>query len=203
MQKYISAINKSVFHVKACEYHVNKQSGLWLVGSRDRQMTRKDCFTSTSLAYMCNVTQLPYPSSASWFGVVIPLISAVGIGGNLLNVVVLTRRRLLSTMSQLERSVTHGLTALAVSDLLFCLVVLLHPVFYSDLEASRRRGQQVHQHYYGGGNVESGGGSGSGRVSGWRSDTSPMSVVYRLYGPAVIDLMLMQVLFVIYWHFDS
>lgn len=119
---------------------------------------------------------MSYPSSASWFGAVIPLISAVGIGGNLLNMAVLTRRRLLSTMSQLERSVTHGLTALALSDLLFCFVVLLHPVFYHE--------QQLRHH---------GRDFTPARVSSWRSDTSPMSVVYRLYGPAVIDLMLMQV----------
>ena len=63
-------------------------------------------------------------ATPAWFRVVMPTISAVGIVGNLISIAVLTRRRLLSTMQHLERSVTHGLTALAVSDLLFCVAVL-------------------------------------------------------------------------------
>lgn len=56
-------------------------------------------------------------------GVVIP-IAVLGILGNLLNIFVLTRKQLLNTMDRMEKSVNVGLVALAVSDLLFCLLFL-------------------------------------------------------------------------------
>ncbi|ELT98988.1 hypothetical protein CAPTEDRAFT_205952 [Capitella teleta] len=62
--------------------------------------------------------------SPYWFRIVITIVCIVGIVGNLLNLFVLTRRRLLSSMQRLERCATYGLTALAVSDMLFCLTIL-------------------------------------------------------------------------------
>ena len=51
----------------------------------------------------------------------IPVICALGVIGNLLNLLVLTRRRLLCTMDRLEKSATYGLIALAFSDMMFCV----------------------------------------------------------------------------------
>ena len=62
----------------------------------------------------------------SWFQVLIPIISGLGVVGNLLNLTVLTQRRLLSRMDILEKSATHGLVALALSDMLFCATILPH-----------------------------------------------------------------------------
>lgn len=112
-------------------------------------------------------------SSPAWFRFIIPVISAVGIAGNLLNIAVLTRRRLLSTMQRLERSVTHGLTALAVSDLLFCVAVLPQGGFIDDSDDD-----------------EDGSGGGDDRT--WTTSTSPLTLVYRVYGVAVVNLLLMQ-----------
>lgn len=61
-----------------------------------------------------------------WFEIVIPIISFLGIVGNILNLLVLTRRRMLSSMDRLEKSATYGLVALALSDMLFCLSVFPH-----------------------------------------------------------------------------
>ena len=61
-----------------------------------------------------------------WFKIIIPMICSVGIVGNLLNLVVLTRRRMLSSMQRLERCATYGLTSLAMSDMMLCIVVLPH-----------------------------------------------------------------------------
>ena len=61
-----------------------------------------------------------------WFEIVIPIISVIGIVGNILNLILLTRRRLLSSMESLERSATYGLVALALSDMIFCLAIFPH-----------------------------------------------------------------------------
>ena len=55
---------------------------------------------------------------------VIPLICLIGLLGNILNIVVLSRRRLYLSLEKLESSVHTGLLALAVSDMLFCISVL-------------------------------------------------------------------------------
>lgn len=56
----------------------------------------------------------------------LPVVCCLGIVGNVLNLVVLTRRRMLSLMERLERSATYGLIALALSDMLFCAAVFPH-----------------------------------------------------------------------------
>jgi hypothetical protein len=59
---------------------------------------------------------------------VITVICALGIAGNLLNLVVLTRYRLrcAGAMERLERAAHAGLAVLATSDLLFCITLLPH-----------------------------------------------------------------------------
>lgn len=55
----------------------------------------------------------------------VPLVSVFGIIGNLLNLIVLTRKRLQRSMDHMEKSAQMGLVALAVSDMMVCLVYLV------------------------------------------------------------------------------
>ncbi|KAL8590272.1 hypothetical protein ACOMHN_006388 [Nucella lapillus] len=55
----------------------------------------------------------------------IPVISALGVVGNLLSLLVLTKENLHKVLSKMEISAHIGLIALAVSDFLLCLMVLL------------------------------------------------------------------------------
>jgi len=61
--------------------------------------------------------------------VLAPIVCVFGVIGNLLNLFVLTRRRVRRSMDGLERSVRIGLVALAVSDELFCIVYLVAVCF--------------------------------------------------------------------------
>lgn len=69
--------------------------------------------------------------AVSWIHIVLPLICIIGISGNLLNLVVLTRKRRAGPMQTLERSTNIGLTGLALSDLLFSTVALPYPFLSS------------------------------------------------------------------------
>jgi len=68
-------------------------------------------------------------SVESWYHVVerlvnravAPAICVFGIIGNLLNLVVLTRKRLQCSMDRMEKSAHVGLVALAISDMMFCV----------------------------------------------------------------------------------
>ncbi len=68
----------------------------------------------------------PRSHGLSWADIAIPSICAFGVIGNLLNLLVLTRRRLLHSMDRLEKSATYGLVALAFSDMMFCVAVFPH-----------------------------------------------------------------------------
>ncbi len=74
----------------------------------------------------------PPPDRHTWFEVIIPIISVLGVIGNVFNLLVLTRRRMLSSMDRLEKSATYGLVALALSDMLFCLSVLPSAFIYNE-----------------------------------------------------------------------
>lgn len=56
---------------------------------------------------------------------VVPTICVLGLIGNILNLVVLTREQLRCSLKPMERSVNTGFVALALSDVLFCLLYLL------------------------------------------------------------------------------
>lgn len=58
--------------------------------------------------------------------ILVPIICVFGILGNVLTLLVLTRKRLKVTCDGTERTVHIGLAALAVSDLLFCISSLPH-----------------------------------------------------------------------------
>ncbi len=81
-----------------------------------------------------------------WFETVLPIISFLGIVGNILNLLVLTRRRMLSSMDRLEKSATYGLVALALSDMIFCLAVFPHSFVGTELPVVD--GSHRYQLYY-------------------------------------------------------
>ena len=56
--------------------------------------------------------------------IVLPSICLLGIVGNILNLIVLTSRRLVSTMDRLEQSANYGLVGIAFADLMFCTLAL-------------------------------------------------------------------------------
>ena len=58
------------------------------------------------------------------YHVLVPLVCGIGILGNILNLVVLLQRQLHSTMDYMEKSAHMGIVALAVSDMLFCILAL-------------------------------------------------------------------------------
>ena len=57
--------------------------------------------------------------------VVLPVIFSMGIFGNIMNLVIFSRRRIRHRMSEVEKASTTGLISLAISDMLFCLIGLL------------------------------------------------------------------------------
>lgn len=61
-------------------------------------------------------------------GVFVPVVSAFGIVGNLLNLIVLTRKRLSRSMDHMEKSAQMGLVALALSDTIICALYLFASV---------------------------------------------------------------------------
>lgn len=69
--------------------------------------------------------------------ILMPAICIFGILGNVLNLVILTRRQLSITMDRLEKSSLLGLIALAVSDGLYCLSVLPSTLFRSTLSSAQ------------------------------------------------------------------
>ncbi len=60
---------------------------------------------------------------SDWIQMAVPVLSIFGVLGNTLNLVVLTRRRMRVGQDRLGRSANYGLVALAISDLLFCVIV--------------------------------------------------------------------------------
>ncbi|CAH1779901.1 unnamed protein product, partial [Owenia fusiformis] len=64
--------------------------------------------------------------------IALPIICSFGILGNSLNLVILTRKRMLRKMDQMEKSGCIGLVALAMSDLLFCTVRIPHAFYPGD-----------------------------------------------------------------------
>ena len=55
---------------------------------------------------------------------VILVVCVFGIGGNVLNLIILSQKSLVCTMKRMEKSAHYGLIALAVSDLFVCLAAL-------------------------------------------------------------------------------
>ena len=87
-------------------------------------------------------------SSSGWHSIeaILPAVCVLGVVGNSLSLLVLTRQKLLSGLEKLERSATYGLASLAISDLLFCLVVLPSPLATGSQHSSPPAGL-FHLHY--------------------------------------------------------
>ena len=63
------------------------------------------------------------------YHVILPIILSFGVLGNILNLLILTRKQLKRTMDRMEKSVHVGLVALAASDLLFCIIMFPRAIF--------------------------------------------------------------------------
>jgi len=86
-----------------------------------------------------------------------------GIGGNLLNLIILSQKSLVCTMKRMEKSAHYGLIALAVSDLFVCLTAL-PAVFY---------------------------GTGNSK-GGFQHASFDFRLVYKLYGQGVINTFMLS-----------
>ncbi|XP_062615549.1 neurotensin receptor type 1-like [Saccostrea cucullata] len=58
----------------------------------------------------------------------VPAVSAFGLVGNILNLLVLTKEKVNHCLTKMEKSAHIGLIALAVSDFMFCLLALLFTI---------------------------------------------------------------------------
>ena len=92
--------------------------------------------TSTDVDYIVN-------------GVIIPSIAICGIIGNILNLLMLSWRYNKREADVLEKGVLLGLIALAVSDMMFCIVILPHMFFYKQKTAFSSRSFCMFYHVYG------------------------------------------------------
>ena len=80
------------------------------------------------------------------YHVAVPIICAFGIVGNILNLVVLLQRQLHRSMDYMEKSAHMGIVALAVSDMLFCILAL--PMAFVSKEMTMVGGLQAVSLYY-------------------------------------------------------
>ena len=82
-------------------------------------------FMISNNTYIDEDIMIPYEDSKQYInGIIIPGVCTIGILGNLINLVVLTRKKLTSSMDTMERSAHTGLISLAFCDLLFCIAAL-------------------------------------------------------------------------------
>lgn len=76
-------------------------------------------------------------------------ICALGLFGNLLNLVILTRRGLEKSMHQLDRCSHIGLVALSASDLLFCIVCIPEALYASETSLYTKQSLEFYVNMYG------------------------------------------------------
>ncbi len=103
-----------------------------------------------------------------WFQILLSLLCCFGVCGNLVTLVVLTKKQLCCSPGKLETSANLGLAALAVSDLLFCVVVLPHS-FLSPAPARPWEESTVYPH----------------------QTTAVFLLYYSVYGVSAINLFIM------------
>ena len=80
------------------------------------------------------------------YHVAVPIICGFGIVGNILNLVVLLQRQLHRSMDYMEKSAHMGIVALAVSDMLFCILAL--PMAFVSKKMTMVGGIQAISLYY-------------------------------------------------------
>ena len=105
--------NTSAGNASRCDHHdelllgINETSAM----AKNHTMTQDDLIFEAVHHYI--------------YGVTLPIIFSFGVFGNIMNLVIFTRRRLRSRMSEVEKAATTGLMSLAFADFCFCLVGLL------------------------------------------------------------------------------
>ena len=82
-------------------------------------------------------------------GVIIPTIAFCGIIGNVLNLIMLSWRYNKREADVLEKGALLCLIALALSDMLFCVVILPHMFYYKQKTAFTKRTFRMYYHMYG------------------------------------------------------
>ncbi|GAB1597437.1 pyrokinin-1 receptor-like [Argonauta hians] len=58
----------------------------------------------------------------------VPIVCAIGLLGNLLNMLVLSREKMQRNLSKMEKSAHYGMIALAFSDFMFCLLAVTYTI---------------------------------------------------------------------------
>ena len=101
--------------------------------------------TSTTAANVASKTDIEFIFN----GVIIPLIGAFGVIGNLLNLIILSWRYNKREVGVLEKGALLGLIALAVSDMMFCLVIVPHAFFYKHKTIFMYRSARMYYQVYG------------------------------------------------------
>ena len=112
------------------------------------------CCNSSSLSPLSSVTGHMTSMAAStkdshnfqWYSVVLPVTTSFGVFGNLITLLVLTRRRISVGVHSSSRPANRGLVALAVSDLLFCISVLPFS-FITDMSPTVPGSQKIRLYY--------------------------------------------------------
>lgn len=80
-----------------------------------------DCLVSDNATVMTGNRRLLEETSRIIYGYVLPVVCIFGIVGNVMNIAILTRRKLTRSFKRLEKAANICLIALALSDFCFCL----------------------------------------------------------------------------------
>uniref|UniRef100_A0A0B6ZV07 G-protein coupled receptors family 1 profile domain-containing protein n=1 Tax=Arion vulgaris TaxID=1028688 RepID=A0A0B6ZV07_9EUPU len=91
-----------------------------------------NCINHTSIDNEYNSSSADMSMSSVINGTVLPVVCVFGVVGNLLNLAILTRRKLQKSFKTLEQAANICLVALAVSDLMFCTCAFLTVFLPSD-----------------------------------------------------------------------
>ncbi|KAK2139584.1 hypothetical protein LSH36_1709g00000 [Paralvinella palmiformis] len=145
--------DSELWHLPICQSHL--ESIRWPLSGPFND-TERGGNNATALPPLDPANSLSQVAPASrrgiqWIQILLPVICSVGISGNVLNLIVLTRKRFCAPMGKLERSANLGLTALALSDMMFCVAVLPN-VFLTEenreVAAAPPRGRHLLMLYY-------------------------------------------------------
>lgn len=85
------------------------------------QNKRMDCMLTDNTTVMTGNRGLLAETSRIIYGYVLPVVCIFGIVGNIMNIAILTRRKLTKSFKSLEKAANVCLIALALSDFFFCL----------------------------------------------------------------------------------
>ena len=93
------------------------------------QLLNTTLFNNITLLKRHAPTAPEQSSNQFTISIILALVGIFGVIGNIMNVAILTRRRLVLSLDRLERSSNMGLFALAISDLAICVVIIPHGFF--------------------------------------------------------------------------